>query len=287
MKRTSHIIAVLGIVLVFALSGCSTTSTSPVGTTEKSPTSTPTNTPSDTPVSSAASSADEAEEDEQPSRSNDEITDAVLKNFAKLAGIPRQTGNEQQVSKFLKNWAEDHDFTVTQDDANNIIFDVPATKGLEDLPLVGLQAHMDMTCVADSGVDYNPSTDPIALIHNDATDSLSANGTTLGADGGMGIALIMDICDNKTPHGPLRVFFTTGGENGFTGVSSLDPRLAGELSYLIDLDGEESDAVMVSSAGCETFIAYGSLDLLKPTGNAAATITLDGLLGGRSDTQIN
>ncbi len=235
--------------------------------------------------SSAPSSAEEAPPT-KPDRTDIEITNAIMSNFAKLAAIPRQSGNEAQVSEYLRNWAEGHGYTVTKDDANNIIFDVPATRGHEDQPLVGLQAHMDMVCAADGSIAYNPSTDAIEVIRDDASDTVTAEGTSLGADDGIGIAIIMDIANDNIAHGPLRVILTTDEEGDMTGVKAIDPDFITDLSYLINLDGEMATAVVMSSAGYETLVATSSLDFIVPVGDTAATVTLDGLLGGNASQYI-
>lgn len=221
------------------------------------------------------------------SRSADEIIDSVLEYFDQISAIPRQSGNEKQISDYLVNWAEEKGFEVNQDAANNVIFDVPATEGLESLPLVGLQTHMDMTCVAAAGVSYNPASDPIKPVRNDDAGTLAADGTSLGADGGLGMAMIMDLCNGNASHGPLRVIITTDEEEGFTGVDSLSQDVVSGLDYLINVDGEESDTVTVSSAGGENLTATGSLEIIETMGNAAMIITLDGLKGGHSGFQIN
>ncbi len=293
MKRPQLLFIVLGVFFVFmALGGCAasggSSASSETGASASAASSASASAATSASASaSASSSAAEPETTKALQRSDAKTIDAVLGYFDQLAAIPRQTKNEQAVSDFLKGWAEERGFTVTQDAANNIIFDVPATKGMDALPRVGLQAHMDMVCVAAAGVAYNPATDPINVVRDDAADTLTANGTSLGADDGIGIALIMDVCESGTPHGPLRVFFTTDEEEDFTGVSTIDPALVQDLGYLINVDGEEADAIIVSSAGGQTLTSVASLNLKGPECDSAVTFTLEGLLGGHSGFQIN
>ena len=221
------------------------------------------------------------------SRTDAQIIDATLAYFDNLAAIPRQSGNEQQVSNYLFDWAEGRGLNVKQDGANNIIFDVPATDGLDKLPMVGLQAHMDMVCIAAPGIAYNPAVDAIAVVRDDQADTLKADGTSLGADDGIGVAMIMDIVEGNMAHGPLRVFLTTDEEVGMSGVAAIDPDDVAGLPYLINIDGEDADAVIVSSAGGIDVEATGSLDAQDVENDAAATITLSGLRGGHSGFDIN
>ena len=119
-------------------------------------------------------------------KGQDEVLEGVLAEFAKLAAIPRKSGHEQAVSDFLKSYLSELGFTVMQDEANNIIADKKATAGFEKAPLTILQGHMDMVCVAEEGYDYDPLKDPIKLVRTE--EYLSAEGTSLGADDGIGVA---------------------------------------------------------------------------------------------------
>ena len=237
--------------------------------------------------SSASSSSESSQAPAASAYANDqEITDAIVDNFLQIAAIPRPSGGEAAVSDWLRAWAEERGFEVEQDARNNLVFDVPATQGLEDLPAVGLQAHMDMVCIAADGVAYDPRTSPIAVVRNDDAGTLVADGTSLGADDGIGIAMIMDIVEGNMAHGPLRVILTTDEEGGMTGIAAISPSDVDDLSYLVNLDGKDADSLVVSSAGGVTITASASLDTQAPTGSEAATITLDGLLGGHSGFQI-
>ncbi|MBQ1809149.1 MAG: aminoacyl-histidine dipeptidase, partial [Selenomonas sp.] len=115
-----------------------------------------------------------------------EILDGVLDEFAKLAAIPRKSGHEEAVSNFLKQYLTDSGFAVVQDEHYNIVADKPACPGLENAPLTILQGHMDMVCVAADGVKFDPLHDPIKLVRDEKF--LRADGTSLGADDGIGVA---------------------------------------------------------------------------------------------------
>ena len=114
-------------------------------------------------------------------------SDYVFKFFRQLAEIPRESGNEKEVSDFLVNFAKERNLEVSQDEALNVIIRKPASKGYEDHPIVALQGHMDMVCVKVEGSDHDFEKDPIKLIEEDGW--ITADGTTLGADDGIGVAL--------------------------------------------------------------------------------------------------
>ena len=115
-----------------------------------------------------------------------EILEGVLDEFAKLAAIPRKSGHEEAVSNFLKQYLTDLGFAVVQDEHYNIVADKPACPGLENAPLTILQGHMDMVCVAADGVKFDALHDPIKLVRDEKF--LRADGTSLGADDGIGVA---------------------------------------------------------------------------------------------------
>ena len=112
------------------------------------------------------------------------IATHVVENFLKLAAVPRPSQKEEKISQFFMDWAREQGFEPVQDDVLNVVFDVPATEGYEDYPMVGLQAHMDMVCVGDSE-EYDPENDPIKVIVDYDAATMTANGTSLGADDGI------------------------------------------------------------------------------------------------------
>ena len=212
------------------------------------------------------------------------ILDAVLEEFAKLAAIPRKSGHEQAVSDFLKQDLTAAGFTVIQDERGCIIADKPASKGYEKVPRVILQGHMDMVCVAEEGYAYDPLKDPIKLIRGEKY--LEAEGTSLGADDGIGVAEAMYILKHAQNHGPLRMIVTVDEEQGMTGAIHLDSRYLTDAAYLINCDSENYDELTVGSAGSV------NLDFSRKLTRQAATqpngwqIEVKGLLGGHSGERI-
>ena len=214
-----------------------------------------------------------------------EIMDGVLAEFANLAAIPRQSGHEKAVSDFLKQRAESFGCSVIQDNRNNLIIDKKAAAGCEAWPQVIVQGHMDMVCVAAEGVEFDPLTSPIKLI-NDG-EVLRADGTSLGADDGIGVAAAMFLLQQDFAHGPLRVIFTVDEEVGMTGAKELDAKYLADAKYLVNCDSEDFDVLTVSSAGSVNVDAERRVTWHKPQYHSAYKFTVKNLHGGHSGEGIN
>ena len=171
----------------------------------------------------------------------------VFANFYELSRIPRESGNEKAVSDFLVNFAKERKLEVVQDEALNVIIRKEASKGYEDRPTVALQGHMDMVCVKEDDSNHDFAKDPIELLVEDGW--LTANGTTLGADDGIGVAFIMGILDDdKLEHGPIEAIITTGEETSMVGANALDLSQL-KADYLINIDSEEEGVLTIGCAG--------------------------------------
>lgn len=150
----------------------------------------------------------------------------VWEHFFQLTQIPRSSHHEEQVGAFLVDFGRGLGLETTVDDVGNVFIRKPGTPGMEDHQGVILQAHMDMVPVKDSTVDHDFLTDSIPAVVDDGW--VRAEGTTLGADDGIGVALIMALLGaDDVAHGPLEALFTVNEEDGFTGANSLQP---GELN---------------------------------------------------------
>lgn len=218
--------------------------------------------------------------------SENEIIDGVLAEFAELAKIPRPSGNEKAVSDYLYQLFTDMGCTVEQDAVNNIIADMPATSDAADKPLTIMQAHMDMVCVANPGVAYDPLHDAIKLVREG--DLLHADGTSLGADDGMGIAIIVFIMKHLESHGPLRAIITVDEEKGMTGAETLAAQAFEGAKYLINCDSEDWDLLTVGSAGSgDIFFRKNYTPAAPAEGAKAYTLSLHGFKGGHSGEEIN
>ena len=216
-----------------------------------------------------------------------EIINKVVNNFKLLARVPRPSHHEEKISKFLAGWAKQQGFRVKRDKHNNIMFDVPAAPGYEKLPLAILQGHMDMVCAAAEGVTFDPLKDPIKVVRDDKAGTLTAEGTSLGGDDGAGVAMIMLAAQGGLQHGPLRVIITTDEEDGMEGAFGLSPDWLAGARYLINLDDEASDEVLVSTAAGDSVKVTGTVTLQKPAGDTAIRLELRGLKGGHSGVEID
>jgi len=220
---------------------------------------------------------------------NEKILIGVLEEFAKLAAIPRPSKHEEQVSNFLREFFVERGFKVVQDSFKNIIAEIPASVGKENAPLTILQAHMDMVCVAAEGYEFNPLSDPIKLVRGEKF--LEAQGTSLGADDGIGTAEILYLVKNHKdfPHGRLRIIFTVDEEQGMSGASNLDKKFLVDANYLINCDSEKFGEIVVGSAGSVHVTFWRELHYVRPDTKLPNNmgIKIYGLRGGHSGEEIS
>lgn len=216
----------------------------------------------------------------------EEKTRLVLDEFRVLSAIPHPSTAEQAVGDHLEQSLREAGLTVYRDAYGNLIAEKQASAGCEAWPTTILQAHMDMVCVSADGVVYDKYTDPIRLVEDGAY--LKADGTSLGADDGIGVAVIMVILkDTSLVHGPIRAIFTVEEETSMRGASQLDAKwLDGD--YLINCDSEEVDTITVSSAGGMHIDARLTCKrTARRTGTTVCQIEVGGLLGGHSGVDIH
>lgn len=207
----------------------------------------------------------------------------VFEFFYELNAVPRPSKKEEKVSNFLKKFAEDRKLEVVQDKAWNIIIKKDGTGSLKDAPTVILQGHMDMVTEKKPSSKHNFDSDPIEM--EVSGDILKAKDTTLGADNGLGVAMILAILDDdKIEHPPLECLITSDEETGMTGAHALDAKnLSGEI--LLNLDTEEEGKFYLSCAG-------GSVNILTipakfaDVKGLAVDFEASGLLGGHSGLMI-
>ena len=171
----------------------------------------------------------------------------VWNNFYQLTQIPRPSGHEEKVSKYLYDWALAHGLDAERDKVGNVIIRKAATKGYEDRKGVILQGHMDMVPAKTSDSKHDFLKDPIETVIDG--DWVKTNGTTLGADNGIGVSLALAVLESKNlEHGPIEALFTIDEEQGMTGANALSSKaLKGEI--LLNLDEEEDGALCVGCAG--------------------------------------
>lgn len=208
----------------------------------------------------------------------------VLYYFTELSKIPRGSGNNQGISDFLVQFAKDQNLKYIQDDALNVVIYKEASKGYEAHTPVILQGHMDMVCVKEPDCIHDFKTEGLELFTDG--EFLRARKTTLGGDDGVALAYGMALlADDTLKHPALEIVITTDEETGMDGAIALDPScLKGRM--MINVDSEEEDIVLVSSAGGSRVLA--SIDLQqKPQTGYMGTIVLSGLKGGHSGAEIN
>ncbi len=207
----------------------------------------------------------------------------VFHFFEELSAIPRCSGNEKQVSDYLVNFAKERKLKVFQDKALNVIIKKPGTAGYEKSPAVIIQGHMDMVCGKSEKSSHDFTSDPISLKKNG--DLIRADGTTLGADNGIGVAYGLAILDSKDiPHPPIELLVTTEEETGMYGAASLKAdHLTGKM--LLNIDAEEEGVFYVSCAGGLILISEFT-PRWKKTSRSGLVIKISGLKGGHSGLEI-
>lgn len=217
---------------------------------------------------------------------DNEIIEGVLKEFAGLAKCPRPSRHEKIVSDYIVRRLGELGITqVVQDEVYNVIADVPAAPGCEDMALTIIQGHMDMVCVAKPGVEYDPLTSEIKLVREG--NILRADGTSLGADDGIAVAVALYLIQQDVPHGPLRLIFTVDEETGMTGAIHLDPKYVQDAKYILNCDSEYIDILCVGSAGSVHTHFYRTLTRKQPGGTKAVAIRTKDFIGGHSGETIN
>jgi len=206
-------------------------------------------------------------------------------NFYALTQVPRPSHHEEQVSAFLAKFGEDLGLETIVDDVGNVIIRKPATKGMENRQGVVLQAHMDMVAQKTSDSTHDFLTDPIDAYVEDGW--VKTVDTTLGADDGSGVALIMTLLqEDDIAHGPLEGLFTVNEEDGFTGVNALQPGVL-QGTILINVDSENSGVFTIGSAGGVYTDITAQYELEEaPTDYTGYMVQISGLQGGHSGTDI-
>ena len=210
----------------------------------------------------------------------------VFDEFAKINQIPRPSKREEKMIEYLKNWGESHGLDTKVDETGNVIIRKPATKGMENRKTTILQSHMDMVCDKLVDVEFNFDTDPIKIYIDG--EWLTAEGTTLGADDGIGCAMELALlASDNIEHGPIECVFTRDEETGLTGAEGMK---AGFMTgdYLINLDSEDEGEIFVSCAGGRNTTAKFTFKKEDaPAGSFFMRAQLKGLVGGHSGDDIN
>ncbi|MBQ6958533.1 MAG: aminoacyl-histidine dipeptidase [Bacteroidales bacterium] len=215
---------------------------------------------------------------------------SVWNNFYALTQIPRPSGHTQKVAKFLVQFGKDLGLEAFQDECGNVIIRKPATPGMEDRKGIVLQAHMDMVPQKNNDKKHDFTKDPIEtrIVHHDDGDWVYANGTTLGADDGLGVAAAMSVLESKTlKHGPIEALFTVDEETRMVGAKALKPGiLQGDI--LLNLDSETEGELYVGCAGgLDANVTFKYKEAPMPKGYKPFQVIVTGLRGGHSGMEIN
>ncbi|MBU1238617.1 aminoacyl-histidine dipeptidase [Myxococcota bacterium] len=205
--------------------------------------------------------------------------------FAQLAAIPHRSKEEQKLAAWIIQTAREKGFVARTDSVSNIVVEIPATPGYEKAPTVILQGHIDMVCEKNEDTVHDFATDPIELVRED--DWITANGTTLGADNGIGVAAALAFMDEKNVvHGPLELLCTIDEETGMTGAFNLQPDFL-KGRYMLNLDSEEDGALYVGCAGGADIKCFFDVSLADaPAGATSVAMSVKGLRGGHSGLNI-
>jgi dipeptidase D len=211
---------------------------------------------------------------------------ALWNKFADLNAVPRPSKKEERVIEFIKDFGNSLGLETFEDEIRNVIIRKPATSGMENRKIVVLQGHLDMVHQKNSDTVFDFDTQGIDMYVDD--DWVRARGTTLGADNGLGVAMIMAILESKTiQHPAIEALFTIDEETGMTGALNLKGGiLKGEI--LLNMDTEEDDEIDIGCAGGIDVTATRSYNEEEtPEGSVGYTITVKGLNGGHSGMDIH
>ncbi|MDD4652622.1 MAG: aminoacyl-histidine dipeptidase [Methanothrix sp.] len=213
------------------------------------------------------------------------LPNAVWENFYNLTQVPRPSHHENQISAYMADFGRGLALETVVDDVGNVLIRKPATARMENRTGVILQAHMDMVAQKNEDKNFDFLKDPIEAYVEDGW--VKANGTTLGADDGIGVATIMAILqDKELAHGPLEALFTVNEEDGFTGINGLQPDLLQGKIY-INVDSETEGEFTIGSAGGLYVDARDNYSEEKtPAEMAGFKISIRGLKGGHSGVDI-
>eukprot|EP01156_Anaeramoeba_ignava_P014309 Anaeramoba_ignava/a608728_25.p1 GENE.a608728_25~~a608728_25.p1 ORF type:complete len:496 (+),score=79.43 a608728_25:25-1488(+) len=206
--------------------------------------------------------------------------------FEEICKVPRPSKKEEKIIEFLTEFAKKNNLTYDVDNAGNVLISKKATPGYEDLETTVLQSHMDMVCEKNSDKEFDFDNDAIEPVIDG--NWVKANGTTLGADDGIGIAAQMAVLtDESVEHGPIECLFTVDEETGLTGAFALEPNFF-KGKYLINLDSEDEGELFIGCAGgIDTLATFKYKEKKTPSDHIAFKLEISGLSGGHSGDEIH
>jgi dipeptidase D len=211
---------------------------------------------------------------------------ALWGHFDQILAIPRGSKEEDEVREYVLSVAKRRGLEYQVDAVGNVVVRKPATPGKEGAPITILQSHLDMVNDKNSDVEHDFGKDPIRPVREG--DYLTADGTTLGADNGIGVAAMLAIMEaHDLVHGPLEFLYTIDEETGLTGAMGLDASML-RGRRLVNLDSEEDGSLTVGCAGgADTTLRLRLQTLPAPERVTAHRVKLHGLKGGHSGLDIH
>ncbi|MCE8164926.1 aminoacyl-histidine dipeptidase [Porphyromonas gingivalis] len=210
----------------------------------------------------------------------------VWKFFHEITQVPRPSKKEEKILAYLVKFAEDRNLKYRTDEVGNLVIEKPATPGYEHLETVILQSHMDMVCEKNADKVHDFENDPIRTIIDG--EWLHADGTTLGADNGIGCAAELAILDSDDiEHGPIECLFTMDEETGMTGAMNLKPGFFNG-KILLNLDSEDEGELFIGCAGGMGTMAEFAYEKREATDDYLYfEVKVSGLKGGHSGGEIH
>lgn len=208
----------------------------------------------------------------------------VFKYFREISSVPRGSGDMKKIADYCMGFAEKFSLEAYRDEADNVVIKKPASKGYENAEAVILQGHLDMVCQKTEDCDIDFLNDGLELYVDG--DFLKAKGTSLGADNGIAVAMILAVLESDDiAHPAIEAVFTTDEEIGLIGASNLDTSVL-KGKRMINIDSEEDDTLTVSCAGGSDFVVEVPVVRNKVNG-CEVVLTIKGLKGGHSGVEIH
>lgn len=208
------------------------------------------------------------------------MKDTLVNNFIRISNIPRTSGNEEKIAAFFMDVARKNNFYCYKDEYNNVLI---KKKGIRDVPPIALQAHLDMVGVKEYNSCHDFLSDGIEVIVDD--DKVFANRTSLGADQGVGLAMMLTLMEDKSGNHPdLEFMFTTEEETTFNGAVNF-PYSKVDSKRLINLDNSKDDTVFIGADG-DIFNEYTFKGDLIETDLPSYRVLLSGYEGGNSGDEV-
>lgn len=212
-------------------------------------------------------------------------TEKVLEIFKEITKVPRESHHEEQIVRWLQDFAKEHGLESKTDEAGNVLIVRQACPGKEDVPTIVLQSHSDMVCEKNAGSTHDFAKDPIPYIIRDGW--MIAPETTLGADCGIGMACALELLTGEDSTGRLEALFTVSEETGLDGAMALKPGFFTGKT-LINLDSEDEGQIFVGCAGgLDTTARFTYSEKSAKAGNMLFSVRVSGCMGGHSGDDIN